>query len=355
MALMAIVVGSATAITGCAGERPILLDAAAVDAGVGTTVGTGTTTPAPFKVDGPVMAPGQAVAADDNPLAGFRAVDRSRSGMFPARGGVTAVVTPTGVVTPVVGETESGYVVESPCGIETEIAWGQPLESVEVVLDPGHGGSEQGAVAESGLTESELNLRVARRTALTLQDREISVALTRTADYRVPVLQRARLADALEADALVSIHHNTPKAAPSARPGTEVYVQGASDDSQRLGGVLYEEVTAALSRFDVDWVSRTDAGVLTVIDDNGADAFGLNRHPRTVTALVELGYLANPAEVALFETEEYLEAAATALADGIERYLTSADAGTGYVQTPRIFNPSDETGGVEGCVGPALE
>lgn len=359
MTVMAALLGLAAAITGCAGERPVLLDDAAVvdaggDAGVGAAT-TETSEPAPFEIDDPVIAPSQAVAADDNPLARFRAGDGSGSGIVPAGGGVTAVVTPTGVVVPVLGRTESGYVVESPCGVETEIAWGHPLQSVRVVLDPGHGGAEQGAVPDTGLTEADLNLRVARRTALTLQEREISVALTRTGDYRVPVLQRARLADALEADALVSIHHNTPQAAPSTRPGTEVYVQGASADSQRLGGVLYEDVMAALSQYDVDWVSRSDAGVVTVIDDNGEDAFGINRYPETVTALIELGYLANPAEAAWFQTEEYLEVVASALADGIERYLTSLDAGGGYVQVPRIFNPSDETGGADGCVAPALE
>ncbi len=353
--MMVAVLGGA-AIVGCAGQRPVLLDdASAVDAGIGMATTTETRKPAPFEIDEPVIAPGEMLASDDNPLVDVGSGDGTGSGIFPARGGVKAVVTPTGVVVPVLGQSESGYVVESPCGIETEITWGQPLPSVRVVLDPGHGGTEQGAVAEPGRTEAELNLRVARRTALALQDREISVALTRTGDYRVPVLQRARLADALEADALLSIHHNTPRAAPSVRPGTEVYVQGTSAESQRLGGLVYEEVMAALSQFDVDWVSRSDAGVVTVIDDNGEDAFGINRHPETVTALVELAYLANPAEAALFETDEYLDAVAAAMADGIERYLTTQDPGSGYVDIPRIFNPSDETGGVEGCLAPALE
>jgi hypothetical protein len=43
------------------------------------------------------------------------------------------------------------------------------------------------------------------------------------------------------------------------------------------------------------------------------------------------------------------------MADGIERYLTTQDPGSGYVDLPRIFNPSDETGGLGGCLAPALE
>lgn len=363
LGVVAAVVGLTAFITACAGERPVLLeDASAVDAGAGRALTTDTN-PASIEIEDPVVVPSQELAADNglSDTAGDDAGDDAGEGVEliggfeRARGGVKAVITRTGVVVPVLGRTEAGYVVETPCGTETEINWGHPLGQVQVVLDPGHGGSERGALADNGLTEAELNLRVAQRTALLLQDRDIAVALTRTGDYRVPVRQRARLADALEADAVLSLHHNTPRAAASTGPGTEVYTQSSSLQSARLGGVLYEEVVAALSSFDVDWVSRADAGVLTVIDDDGEDAFGINRHTEAVNALVELGYLANPAEATLFETEEYLEAVATALADGIERYLTSPDPGSGYVDAPRVFNPSDETGGAEGCVGPVLE
>ncbi len=272
----------------------------------------------------------------------------------PAPPGVGAVLSPSGVLVRVTGEADDGYLVESPCGSPVVIPWGQPVGAIQVVIDPGHGGDEEGAVAESGLTEAALNLDLARHTAAELARRSITVVLTRNADYRIPISRRAALADAVGPDVFISIHHNTPASAPSPVPGTEVFVQSASEESRRLGGLLYESVVAELSQFDIEWTARTDAGVLTVLDDEGTDAYGIARYPITTSALVEMAYLGNPKEAALLATGEYLDVAAAALADGIERYLSTEDAGSGYVDTPRIFNPSGETGGTDGCVDPEL-
>ena len=272
----------------------------------------------------------------------------------PAPAGVGAVVSPRGILVRVTGEVEDGYVVETPCGLPAVIPWGQPVGPVQVVIDPGHGGDEAGAVADSGLTEAELNLNLARRAAAELTRRSVTVVLTRNGDYRIPISRRAALADAVAPAAFVSIHHNTPASAPSTTPGTEVFVQSTSEPSRRLGGLVYESVVAELSRFDVEWTARTDAGVLTVLDDDGVDAYGIARYPTTPSALVEMAYLGNPREAALLATDDYLEAAASALADGIERFLTSDDPGSGFVDTPRTFNPQTETGGTDGCLDPEL-
>ena len=45
------------------------------------------------------------------------------------------LTTPSGVVVPVIERSETGYLVRTPCGVETELAWGQPIRSTEVVLD----------------------------------------------------------------------------------------------------------------------------------------------------------------------------------------------------------------------------
>ncbi len=268
--------------------------------------------------------------------------------------GVGAVLSPNGVLVQVTAEVDDGYLVESPCGSPVVIPWGQPVGPVQVVIDPGHGGDERGAVAESGLTEADLNLRLSRRTAAELAGRSITVVLTRNADYRIPIRRRAALADAIGPAIFISIHHNTPASAPSTTPGTEVFVQSTSDASRRLGGLLYQSVIAGLSSFDVEWTARTDAGVLTVLDDSGEDAYGIARYPTTPSALVEMAYLGNPREAALLDSDDYLETAAESLADGIERYLTSEDDGSGFIDAARTFNPSGETGGTDGCVDPEL-
>ncbi|MEM7272971.1 MAG: N-acetylmuramoyl-L-alanine amidase [Actinomycetota bacterium] len=271
--------------------------------------------------------------------------------------GTRALITPTGVLVGVVGVIDDGTVVETPCGGVTIVSAGQSVGEVDVVIDPGHGGDEAGAIDPvSGLTEAELNLSVARRARDLLVERSIATVLIRDADYRIPIRRRAELADGLAPRVFVSIHHNTPASRPSPTPGTEVYVQNGSEDSRRLGGVLYESVVEALSQFeDVEWTARDDAGVLVVLNDEGEDSYGIARYPITTSALLELAYLGNESEAALMQTPAYIEASAAAVAEGIERYLTTGDEGTGYVDQPRIFNPSGLTGGVDGCIDPLLE
>ena len=132
-----------------------------------------------------------------------------------------ALITPTGVIVPVLGVELPGYRVTAPCGDELLVSAGTPIAEADVVLDPGHGGEvETGAVGANGLIEKDLNLRLARRTALELKRRRYSVVLTRTGDYRVPLEVRGAIANRLDASVFVSIHHNAPAPPGSDRPGT---------------------------------------------------------------------------------------------------------------------------------------
>ncbi len=265
------------------------------------------------------------------------------------------LITGSGVVLGIVGQTTDGYVVQTPCGSQTVVTGGLPLGPVQVVIDPGHGGDEQGATDIPSLSEAELNLTLARAAAEQLRARSVTVMLTRDADYRIPIQGRAELADLVEPAAFVSIHHNSSASRPSPVPGTEVYVQTSSAESRRLGGLLYEEAFAALQQFDVEWTARDDAGVLTVVTDTGEDAYGINRYPTTPSALIEMAYMGNEQEAELLLSHEYVQVAAVALADGIERFLTSTDEGTGFVETPRLFTSAGGTGGSTGCIDPILQ
>ena len=261
--------------------------------------------------------------------------------------GPRALMSPTGVPVAVVGQDENGYLVRTPCGNTVELAGGEPIEGVQVVIDPGHGGRfEVGAVGPNGLPEDVLNLTLSRAILAKLADRGIAAATTRTGDYGSLLSVRAGFADALGADALISIHHNAPTPAPSRSPGTEVYVQSTDDatprpDSARLGGLLYEEITAALATFeDVNWSRLPNAGVLRVLFPWGGDAYGMIRRPATPAVLMEYGYLSNPSEAALFATDEYISVAAVATANAIEAYLDTDRPGTGFVERPRRFDPA---------------
>lgn len=271
---------------------------------------------------------------------------------LPASAGV--LVTPSGVVVALLDQDGDRFVIRTPCGVETMIGEGTPVSGIEVVIDPGHGGSpDPGAVGGNGLTEEQINLRVSRLVQQILTDRGINSVLTRTANYSSTLGARAALADQAEAKLMVSIHHNAPTANLGTEPGTEVFVQSTSNDSRRLGGLVYEHMVEALRAFDIIWSAAPDAGVLRVLNTRGTDAYGMLRNPETVSVLAELGYISNRPEAELFATDEYGAVAAEAVADAITAYLETDDAGSGFVAAPRVFTPNR---GISGsvCEDPAL-
>ncbi|MDE0374902.1 MAG: N-acetylmuramoyl-L-alanine amidase [bacterium] len=285
-------------------------------------------------------------------------------GVPPAVTMLPTVITPLGIPVAVIGRSGTGYLVRTPCGDAAEVSTGDPIEKARVVLDPGHGGRwNTGAIGPNDLVESDLNLRLSRAVRDELADRGVPAVITRTGDYGMLISVRAAFADALRAlgaEALISIHHNAPTWGRSNVPGTEVYVQSATtqrarSDSARLGGLLYEEITAALATFDhIAWSRLRDAGVLRVLLPGGEDAYGIVRRPAVPTALIEYGYLSNPSEAALFATDQYLTVAARTTADAIEAYLSSDRPGTGFIREPRVFHSHSHSGSVR-CDDPPLE
>jgi N-acetylmuramoyl-L-alanine amidase len=252
-----------------------------------------------------------------------------------------ALITPSGVVVAIVDRGVTGFVVQTPCDNTTTIGTGEPVGRVEVVLDPGHGGPiDSGAVGANGLREADVNLAVAKITEQLLEERGISVLLSRTADYAVRIPFRSQLADGLDAEILVSIHHNAPTPEASTTPGTEIFIQSHSEKSRRLGGLIWEHIVDGLSRIDgAQWHAAPDAGVLMVMNSRGEDSYGMVRLPETVSVLAELAYMSAPSEAEVLATQEYLITASEALADAIEAYLRGNDLGAGYVDEPRVFNP----------------
>ncbi len=260
---------------------------------------------------------------------------------------------PSGVPLAVTMANGDTVEVMTPCGAPATLTDGEPIYEVDVVIDPGHGGPvDTGAVAATGLAEKEINLEVSMAAKDLLEERGIDVVLTRVGDYPIPIRTRAEYARLMGAEALVSLHHNAPAAPASEIPGVEIFVKKDSTESQRLGGLLYEASMEALGQFDVDWDRSPDAGVMTVLNSEGRDAYGMVRLPAMPSALVELGYIANRAEAELYQTPEYIDAAAGSVADAIEAFLTSDVDGAPLVEG-RVFNPQRGVGRNQ-CVEPDL-
>ncbi len=267
-------------------------------------------------------------------------------------GGV--LVTPTGQVA-IIRETHAnGWLVTTPCSYDAYLTEGTVVPRVDVVLDPGHGGSESGSVGSNGLSEKALNLVIAFKVeAILEQEYGLSVQLTRTQDVRVPLRVRGWIAEALRPRAFVSIHHNGGATASKSSPGTEVYHQVASAESARLGGILYEEIRAAMAQFPTSWVGGSRK-VASRIRSDGTDLYGVLRNaPNVPSVITEALYLSNPPEARLLATPQVQDAEARAIAWGIVRFLTTSDPGSGF-QPPFVDESTTGTGGVDGCRDPQL-
>jgi N-acetylmuramoyl-L-alanine amidase len=267
------------------------------------------------------------------------------------------LVTPTGAVTIVLAKEGSQYRVRTPCGGEARLSAGKVYGATTVVIDPGHGGFDPGASTDSGLTEAALNLDVAKKAKAILDAMGYTTVLTREADYYVPIQIRAEIALAAAPKLFISIHHNGGSAATHQGPGTEVYHQVQSSAAKRFAGLLWEEITNSFGKaYKVTWWGASDAGAIYRPDKDGkTDFFGVLRrtYPTIPAVLMEAGYMTNPQEAALMARADYSQNEAQAVANAVRRYLTTADAGSGFKKPiDRGFDTGTGGGGFEGCTEP---
>jgi N-acetylmuramoyl-L-alanine amidase len=227
-----------------------------------------------------------------------------------------------------------------------------------IVLDPGHGGGEPGAVSPSGLAEAGVNLAVARQTQAALEAQGVSTLLTRTGDYEVALPTRSEIARDVSPRAFVSIHHNAEPDGPRDGPGTETYYQMASPDSKRLAGLIYEEVVKALSQYRVPWVADRDAGAkYRPSMTPGQDYYAMLRQPgKVVSVIVESAFISNQPEADLIARADVQHVEGEAIARGILRYLNTKDPGSGFVEPYPRVDPPPAPGGTPAppCRDPQL-
>jgi N-acetylmuramoyl-L-alanine amidase len=265
------------------------------------------------------------------------------------------VVSPAGIVVPVVSSTADTWVVRTPCGATATLRRGTPVGAPVVVLDPGHGGAETGAMSPSGLAESGVNLAVARQAQSALEAAGVPTLLTRTGDYELTLPTRSEIARDVNPRAFVSIHHNADPDGPRPGPGSETYYQIGSADSKRLAGLLYEEVVKALAQYKVAWTADRDAGAKFRAGTSGGDYYAMLRQPgKVVSALAELAFISNPPEAELLGRADVQRVEGQAVARGIVRYLTTPDPGSGFTQPYPRVDPPTVPGPVHACRDPEL-
>jgi N-acetylmuramoyl-L-alanine amidase len=186
-----------------------------------------------------------------------------------------------------------------------------------VVVDPGHGGRDPGAVGARGTLEKTVVLAVARelRRALLATGR-YRVALTREGDATLPPRTRAAFARRRRAALLVSLHADS---APGAR-GASAYtlpVAGPGPAASAVGGP-----SARLARLALAEVGR----VAALLDDPHREAgLAVLRASGVPAVLVELGFLSHPGDEALLRRASHRRGLARAMARAVDGWFAGAD------------------------------
>lgn len=256
------------------------------------------------------------------------------------------------LVLPVTGGEEGAWTVLTPCA-NTATVDGELLTGAHVVIDPGHGGRETGAIGPSGVVEAELNLDVALKAKTLLEQEGATVALTRTDDTRVTLETRAAIAQALDPLLFISIHHNGGPTRTADQPGVQVYHQHQTPESARFAGVLFEHLQEALAPFSETWSGGNATGVRSRLGEDGGDFYGVLRGSEGVPAvLAEALYMSDEPEATLLLRDDVRQAEAQAIADAVVAWLESPYAGSGYLPPLQASESAGGGGGPEGCEDP---
>jgi N-acetylmuramoyl-L-alanine amidase len=222
-----------------------------------------------------------------------------------------------------------------------------PLSVKRVVIDPGHGGEQLGAVSRSGMSEKDITLDIGLRLRHLMEEAAFEVLMTRQTDQMVPLDARVAFANHRRADLFVSIHVNWLEArsqrpletyyiGPTDDPGTvrlasrenqdsgysladyrqlleRVFIDARRDESRRLARTVHTELFTSLRGINSGLQNR---GVKTA-------PFVVLAGTQMPAILAEVSCLSNDDEVNLLKSADYREAIAVALLNGIRSYANS--------------------------------
>lgn len=229
---------------------------------------------------------------------------------------------------------------------------------VTIMLDPGHGGEDPGAIGARGSMEKNVTLSIARRLRERIEnDPNMRAALTRDGDFFVPLGTRVQKARKAKADLFVSIHADA-WIKPEAR-GSSVFVlseKGASsaaarylaqkeNEADKVGGVNFTVSDPHLARTLMDLTqtaTQNDSMKLgkSVLSNLGSvnalhkaaveqAGFAVLKAPDIPSVLIETAFISNPEEEKRLNDEEYQDKLAEAIMRGIRQYLARNSVQTG--------------------------
>jgi N-acetylmuramoyl-L-alanine amidase len=220
-----------------------------------------------------------------------------------------------------------------------------------VVIDPGHGGEDPGAIGPHGIREKDICLKIARDVKKSIDQMEgMKAFLTRTGDYFVPLRKRTQIAKELGADVFVSIHANASRSKQAF--GTEVYflsASGATDEAARevatrenaadlAGGIAPEtedDIVSILTDMKLsNTLARSSELAEKIMDSLGRHhklvSRGVKQARFTVlksadfpSVLTEIAFISNASEAGLLKSNEFHDDVAALLAGALKDYCTA--------------------------------
>lgn len=175
-----------------------------------------------------------------------------------------------------------------------------------VVIDPGHGGRDPGAISCLGHREKDVVLRVSKLLAAELRRANVDVRMTRTTDRYLELEDRPAVANRCGAHLFVSVHADSARNRRAT--GFTAYVSRSADaGSLAAADVINRGVAAA--GVPSRGIRRADFRVLV--------------HADSPAVLIELGYLSNRWEAERLHHAAYQQRLARALARGVTEYLAA--------------------------------
>lgn len=202
--------------------------------------------------------------------------------------------------------------------VNTPVASDVALSNVKnkiITIDPGHGGSDSGAVGPNGYTEKEGAFAISQKVASILNQSGAKVVMTRDSDVDVygpnasarnELQARVDVGNNANSDVFVSIHCNA-FVNPAAN-GTQTFYYGSSYQGQRLAQSIQEKMIEANG--------LRDRGISTC-------NFYVVKHSYMPAVLIETAFITNYDEEALLSDDEWQTTMAKAIAEGINEYFSN--------------------------------
>lgn len=170
-----------------------------------------------------------------------------------------------------------------------------------IVIDPGHGGSDHGAI-RNNISEKHITLDISKRVATLLEKKGYVVYMTRETDATVSLQDRVEISEDISPEIFVSIHVNSSNSESPNGIETHYYKDNSLD--------LAKTVHASM----LNHISANNRGLFK-------SKFYVINHTTAPAILVEIGFLSNPSERAQLVSESRKQATAKAIAEGIDDYF----------------------------------